>query len=77
MRALQLGIGMSDFRARLAQPEAQATEQTLTLPHAQPDGELTIDKRCQRFAVPQVGGNTGCLGRLAERATDGVQLRPA
>ena len=68
MRVLEFGVGLSDLRARLAQPEAELTEQALTLSHLQLHAEFAPEKLGQRWPIPH-------LRRKAELRGTGTQRR--
>ncbi len=74
MRILPFRIAMRDLRPRFPQPEAQGLEQPLALPNAQIDGKLPAQIGTQRFAVPQIGGQTDVFRWLAKNLTDDLQV---
>ena len=54
MRSLQCGIGLSDLGPWLAQPEAELTEQALTLAHLELHATFVPEKFGQRRPVPHL-----------------------
>ena len=77
MRGLELGVGMGNQRARLAQPKVEVSEKALALPHSEGDLIFLLDKRCQGLSIPHVSSQTEILWAVAQSEINLIELLSA